>query len=146
VKRSRFKVESFEIHSTPGARDITGKTVLQRRDHLEQIINTVPGIQVGGYVENHGIDLFRLASEKGLEGIIAKRKSIYRPGKRSPDWLKIKSRPQQEFIVCGFTEGKGVVSILEHCYWVRIENGSYSTSVIRVPDSARKDWQKQSID
>jgi bifunctional non-homologous end joining protein LigD len=24
-----------------------------------------------------------------------------------PDWLKIKSRPQQEFVVCGFTEGKG---------------------------------------
>jgi bifunctional non-homologous end joining protein LigD len=55
-----------------------------------------------------GKDLFKLAKEKGLEGIIAKRKSsIYRPGKRSPDWLKIKSRPQQEFIVCGFTEGKG---------------------------------------
>ena len=54
------------------------------------------------------MELFRLAKEKGLEGIIAKRKtSIYRPGKRSPDWLKIKSRPQQEFIVCGFTEGKG---------------------------------------
>jgi len=33
--------------------------------------------------------------------------SVYRPGKRSPDWLKIKSRPQQEFVVCGFTEGKG---------------------------------------
>ncbi len=81
-------------------RDFTGKTVLQRRDRLEQIINPVPGIQVGGYVENRGIDLYRLAKEKGLEGIIAKRKtSTYRPGKRSPDWLKIKSRPQQEFIV-----------------------------------------------
>src|SRR5258707_10520423 len=89
-------------------RDITGKTVLQRRDRLEQIINPVPGIQVGGYIENRGIDLYRLAKEKGLEGIVAKRKSsIYRPGKRSPDWLKIKSRPQQEFVVCGFTEGKG---------------------------------------
>jgi bifunctional non-homologous end joining protein LigD len=49
-----------------------------------------------------------LATEKGLEGIIAKRKSsVYRPGRRSPDRLKIKSRPQQEFVVCGFTEGKG---------------------------------------
>jgi ATP dependent DNA ligase domain len=66
------------------------------------------GVQVGDYVENRGIDLYRLATEKGLEGISAKRKSsIYRPGKRSPDWLKIKSRPQQEFVVCGFTEGKG---------------------------------------
>jgi len=52
---------------------------------LEQIINPVPGIQVGGYVENRGIDLYRLAKEKGLEGIIGKRKtSTYRPGKRSP--------------------------------------------------------------
>jgi bifunctional non-homologous end joining protein LigD len=71
-------------------------------------ISPVPGIQFGGYTENRGKDLFHLAKEKGLEGIIAKRKgSIYRPGKRSPDWLKIKARPQQEFVVCGFTEGKG---------------------------------------
>jgi ATP-dependent DNA ligase len=39
-------------------RDITDKTVLQRRDRLEQIINLVLGIQVGSYVENHGIDLY----------------------------------------------------------------------------------------
>ena len=89
-------------------RNLTGKTVLQRRQRLQEIIAPVDGIQVGGYVENRGIDLFRLAKDKGLEEIIAKRKSsIYRPGKRSPDWLKIKSRPQQEFIVCGLTEGKG---------------------------------------
>ena len=89
-------------------RDLTGKTVLQRRAKLNEIITPVAGIQVGDYVEKRGVELFRLAKEKGLEGIIAKRKtSIYRPGKRSPDWLKIKSRPQQEFIVCGVTEGKG---------------------------------------
>jgi bifunctional non-homologous end joining protein LigD len=64
-------------------RDITGKTVLQRRDRLDQIMNPVPSIQIGGYIENHGIDLYRLAEEKGLEGIVAKRKnSTYRPGKR----------------------------------------------------------------
>jgi bifunctional non-homologous end joining protein LigD len=81
---------------------------LQRRDGLQQIITPVDGIQVGGYVESRGKDLFHLAKAKGLEGMIAKRRtSIYRPGKRSPDWLKIKSRPQQEFIVCGFTERKG---------------------------------------
>jgi bifunctional non-homologous end joining protein LigD len=86
--------------------DLTGKTVVQRREQLETI-TPVDGIQVGGYVEARGKDLFRLAKKKGLEGIIAKRKaSIYRPVKRSPDWLKIKSRPQQEFVVCGFTKGK----------------------------------------
>jgi bifunctional non-homologous end joining protein LigD len=87
--------------------DLTGKTVVHRRKRLQEIITAVDGIQVSGYVENRGKALFQLASEKGLEGIVAKRKSsIYRPGKRTPDCLKIKSRPQQEFVVC-FTEGKG---------------------------------------
>ena len=57
-----------------------------------QIITPVDEIQVDGYVENRGIDLYRLAKEKGLEGKIPKRKtSTYRPGKRPPDWSKIKA-------------------------------------------------------
>src|SRR3984893_12339257 len=89
-------------------RDLTGKSVIRRRERLQEIITPVAGIQVGGYLEKRGVELFQLAKEKGLEGIIAKRKgSTYQPGWRSPDWLKIKARPQQEFIVCGFTEGKG---------------------------------------
>jgi bifunctional non-homologous end joining protein LigD len=82
----------FDVLWSDG-RDITGKTVLQRRARLEQIIAPVSGIQVGGYVENRGKDLFQLAKEKGFEGIIAKRKaSVYRPGKRSPDWLKVEDQ------------------------------------------------------
>ena len=40
--------------------------------------------------------------------MIAKRKdSIYRPGRRTSDWLKIKARLQQEFVIGGFTQPKG---------------------------------------
>jgi bifunctional non-homologous end joining protein LigD len=43
-----------------------------------------------------------------MEGVIAKRKdSIYRPGRRTSDWLKIKARLQQEFVIGGFTQPKG---------------------------------------
>jgi bifunctional non-homologous end joining protein LigD len=88
--------------------DITTKTVMERRAVLESIIKPKSGIQLGSFVECEGKALFDLAKTKGMEGIVAKRKnSIYRPGKRSSDWLKIKSRPQQEFVVGGFTEGKG---------------------------------------
>lgn len=45
-------------------RDLTGKTVMQRRKRLQEIITPIAGIQVGGYVENRGIDLFQLAKEK----------------------------------------------------------------------------------
>jgi bifunctional non-homologous end joining protein LigD len=66
------------------------------------------GIQLGSYVEDDGKALFNLTKEKGMEGIIAKRKdSIYRPGKRTSDWLKIKARLQQEFVGGGFTAPKG---------------------------------------
>jgi len=89
-------------------RDHTGRTTVQRRERLQGIITPVPGIQIRGYIKNRGKDLGQLAKEKGLEGIIAKRKSsVYRPGRPSFDWLKIKSRRQQEFVACGFTEGKG---------------------------------------
>ncbi len=71
--------------------DITGKTVLQRRDRLQQIVAPVAGIQVDGYVQNRGIELYRLAKEKGLEGIIAKRKDQYLPTwKAITGWLKIR--------------------------------------------------------
>jgi bifunctional non-homologous end joining protein LigD len=69
-------------------RYLTGKSVIQRRERLQEIITPVAGIQVGGYLEKRGVELFRLAKEKGLEGIIAKRTgSTYQPGRRSPDWL-----------------------------------------------------------
>src|ERR1700741_3950820 len=97
----------FDVLWSDGA-DITGKPVLERRALLEHIIKPVSGIQLGSYVQNEGKALFQLVKEKGMEGIIAKRKdSIYRPGKRTSDWLKIKARLQQEFVVGGFTEGKG---------------------------------------
>ena len=97
----------FDVLWTNGA-DITGKTLMERRAVLESIVKPAAGIQLGNSVEGEGKSLFDLTKAKDMEGIVAKRKdSIYRPGKRSPDWLKIKSRPQQEFVVGGFTEGKG---------------------------------------
>jgi bifunctional non-homologous end joining protein LigD len=63
--------------------DLTGKTVLQRRDRLQQIITPVDGIQIGGYVENRGFELYRLAKEKGLEGIIGKRKTSALPTRKA---------------------------------------------------------------
>jgi bifunctional non-homologous end joining protein LigD len=88
--------------------DLTGRPIMDRRRVLEQIIKPAAGVQLGTYLEAEGRALFGLIKQKGMEGIIAKRKaSIYRPGARTSDWLKIKARLQQEFVVGGFTEGKG---------------------------------------
>lgn len=43
-----------------------------------------------------------------LEGVVAKKmESRYLPGKRSPDWLKIKDENHQEVIVIGWRKGTG---------------------------------------
>ena len=60
------------------------------------------------HVTGAGIDFFRVAEQRGLEGIIAKRaNSIYAEGSRSPDWLKVKHLHTDEAIIAGFTEPKG---------------------------------------
>ncbi|MBC7835529.1 MAG: DNA ligase [Phycisphaerales bacterium] len=67
------------------------------------------------------IDAARLV---GLEGIMAKRlESHYAPGRRTGDWLKIKLRRGQEFVVAGYTVGdksfKGTLGALLLGYYER---------------------------
>jgi bifunctional non-homologous end joining protein LigD len=55
-----------------------------------------------------GITFFKVVRDAGLEGVMAKHAaSIYRAGKRSSQWLKIKARLTQEAVIAGFTEPRG---------------------------------------
>jgi bifunctional non-homologous end joining protein LigD len=55
-----------------------------------------------------GEALLEAARENRLEGVIAKRiDSRYQPGKRTRDWLKVKTHGRQEFIIAGYTRGQG---------------------------------------
>ncbi len=55
-----------------------------------------------------GDALFEVARERGLEGVIAKRlDSAYQEGKRTRDWLKVKTESNEEFVVAGYTRGSG---------------------------------------
>ena len=55
-----------------------------------------------------GDALFEAARERGLEGVVAKRRdSTYKEGRRTRDWLKVKTELNEEFIVAGYTRGGG---------------------------------------
>jgi bifunctional non-homologous end joining protein LigD len=55
-----------------------------------------------------GDALYEAAKEQGLEGIMAKRlDSRYFPGKRTRDWLKVKTHGREEFLIAGYTHGGG---------------------------------------
>jgi bifunctional non-homologous end joining protein LigD len=52
--------------------------------------------------------LYEAAQEQRLEGIMAKRAdSRYQPGRRTRDWLKFKTHGEEEFVLAGYTRGKG---------------------------------------
>jgi bifunctional non-homologous end joining protein LigD len=89
---------------------ITRKKILKEiiKPEDEKIKDETNNIRLSDYIENNGNDFYKIASENGLEGIIAKKKdSIYEPDKRSRNWLKIKSRKSQEVIICGYTDPRG---------------------------------------
>ena len=55
-----------------------------------------------------GVALHAAALANGFEGVVGKRKdSTYQPGRRSASWLKVKSGVSAEFVVGGYTKGKG---------------------------------------
>lgn len=58
-----------------------------------------------------GDDLDRMlgvAGDHGLEGVVVKRPdSVYQPGRRSPDWRKVRLVNRQEFLVGGWRPGSG---------------------------------------
>lgn len=53
-----------------------------------------------------GAATYQAAGEHGLEGVLAKRAdSVYRPGVRSPDWVKVKLEVTGDFVVGGWRPG-----------------------------------------
>jgi bifunctional non-homologous end joining protein LigD len=52
-------------------------------------------------------DIFESACDLALEGVIGKRAGSLYVSKRSPDWIKLKCRLRQEFVIVGFTCPQG---------------------------------------
>lgn len=55
-----------------------------------------------------GATALQVSREQGLEGVIAKRRrSLYLPGRRSRDWVKVKHVRMQEVVIGGWSPGEG---------------------------------------
>src|ERR671925_189607 len=80
----------------------------ERRERLEQLLDRRNNdVRLSGAFDD-GEALLAAARQQRLEGVMAKRvDSRYLPGRRTRDWLKIKARNRQEFVIVGYTRGKG---------------------------------------
>jgi bifunctional non-homologous end joining protein LigD len=90
-----------------GDRDLCDRPLLERRTIVERLFkgNRDTCLRISEMARGNGNDLFARAQQQGWEGLIAKRAdSLYKPGKRTPDWRKIKLTQEQEFVVGGWTD------------------------------------------
>ncbi len=80
----------------------------ERRERLEQLLDRRNRTARLSEAFDDGEALLEAARGQGLEGVIAKRAdSTYVQGKRTRDWLKIKTHGRQEFVIAGYTRGQG---------------------------------------
>jgi len=87
--------------------DLTSLPLLRRKDLLKKILPSSPKIRFSDHVGKEGVLFFNVVKDKGLEGIIAKHtQSVYETGRRSQQWMKIKTRLTQEGVIAGFTESE----------------------------------------
>ncbi|MFZ3168080.1 MAG: non-homologous end-joining DNA ligase [Candidatus Methanoperedens sp.] len=97
----------FDILEKDG-KELLDTPLLERKRVLKNSVKEGNFIVLSLFVEGTGVAYYRAAMEKGLEGIIAKKKqSLYEPGKRSNKWLKIKPEKTCDCIIFGYTEGEG---------------------------------------
>jgi bifunctional non-homologous end joining protein LigD len=83
-------------------RDLMSRPLTQRRAQLQSV-----GLQGDRWqvppTHDDGQLLYDATAQQGLEGVVSKkRSSIYLPGRRTPDWVKLPHRPTLSYVVGGW--------------------------------------------
>lgn len=99
-----YVFDVLEVDGEP----VVGLPLAERRERLEALLDRRSGkVRLSESFED-GEALFEAAAAQELEGIVAKRAdSRYAVGRRTREWLKIKTENRQEFVVAGYTKGQG---------------------------------------
>src|SRR5450631_3022480 len=87
--------------------DLRKSPYKDRRRYLAQCLLPSPRVQLVHAAED-GVALQAAALASGFEGVVGKRKeSKYEPGRRSASWVKVKPTHSADFVIGGYTRGKG---------------------------------------
>jgi bifunctional non-homologous end joining protein LigD len=80
----------------------------ERKKILRSAVQEGKHVLLSDVVEENGEAYYTAALEKGLEGVMAKKKtSPYEPGVRNGNWLKIKKLRSCDCVIFGYTKGTG---------------------------------------
>jgi bifunctional non-homologous end joining protein LigD len=88
--------------------DLSALPLLSRKSLLRGAVHVGEPIRFSEHLDEEGEAAFEAACAKGWEGLIAKRAASPYAHGRSSDWLKLKCVNEQEFVVVGWTEPRGL--------------------------------------
>jgi bifunctional non-homologous end joining protein LigD len=105
--KARLRYYVFDLLFVDGG-DLRQQPLVERKARLRAILGRHPLIRYSSHRKQHGKVEFEKAKRAGEEGVIAKRAAgLYWSGKRTREWLKIKTGHEQEAVIVGFTEPRG---------------------------------------
>ncbi|MBE0416062.1 MAG: DNA ligase [Dehalococcoidia bacterium] len=94
----------LQIYDVP----VIAEPLWSRKAKLDKILADTERVKHTPFIESEGVWMFTSLAENGYEGVMAKhRESLYLPGKRSPQWLKVKVSKELTLYAVGLTQGKG---------------------------------------
>ncbi len=83
--------------------DLRNVALESRKDLLRSLLTPSDRVRFSDHQNETGIELYEVARQRGLEGIIAKRRDSVYPGKRSSLWLKLKIVQDIDVVIGGWT-------------------------------------------
>ncbi|HTR68015.1 MAG TPA: non-homologous end-joining DNA ligase, partial [Terriglobales bacterium] len=86
--------------------DLRRVNLQERKQVLAKVLAPDDLIRYSDHFDAGGA-LFQVAKQKGLEGIVAKRRTSYYEEKRSSDWRKIKITQTVDCVIGGYTDPEG---------------------------------------
>jgi len=104
----------------------------ERKRLLQERIEASPVIQFSDHYAEKGLAFFEAAKQRGLEGIVAKKRSSAYEEKRSRNWLKIKITQRQECVIGGYTDPEG-----SREYFGALVLGLYPSTSLRAGSQGR---------
>ncbi len=87
---------------------LTSKPLSERKKMLKKVLKQSDQIQYVDDIKTDGIKAYKACMENKLEGIVAKvSDSVYESGRRSANWVKVKSTQSSEYFIIGYSKGTG---------------------------------------
>lgn len=83
--------------------DLRNVALETRKELLRSLLTPSDRVRFSDHQNEKGIELYEVARQQGLEGIVAKRRDSIYPGKRSSPWLKFKIVQDIDVVIAGWT-------------------------------------------